>query len=184
MSTAEPPPTDPHANIPRFSPAEEAALVAESHTLKGGANALFTASDYDGAVAGYERALAALPSYLDYEMAVLRSNIAACFLRLEEWKRAIEEADKGLEGLDECEKEKVAKGEEDRRVMEIEPGEDEATVLSTLRALPSDEDVLRIRTKLLLRRAKARTETGGWAALQGAQEGWFKDVEKVPEIDS
>ena len=36
---------------------------------------------------------------------------------------------------------------------------------------PSPEDISRIRTKLLLRRARARSELGGWAELQGAMEG-------------
>lgn len=35
------------------------------------------------------------------------------------------------------------------------------------------EDRARIRTKVLMRRAKARTETGGWSALAGAEEGSF-----------
>jgi len=33
------------------------------------------------------------------------------------------------------------------------------------------DDVQKIRVKAFLRRAKARSETGGWAALQGAYEG-------------
>jgi hypothetical protein len=34
-----------------------------------------------------------------------------------------------------------------------------------------EADVERIRTKALMRRARARSELGGWANLQGAEEG-------------
>lgn len=36
-----------------------------------------------------------------------------------------------------------------------------------------EADIERIRGKALLRRAKARSEQGGWASLQGAEEGIF-----------
>jgi hypothetical protein len=186
MSTKDPPSPPPPsavasaaaAHIPHYPPAREAALLKQSYTLKAEANTLFTTANYSGALTGYEQAVASLPSYLDFEMAVLRSNIAACFVKLEEWKRCVEEADKGLEALDAMEKEK--EGEGDERVVEIEDEEidgdegadDDATVVAVEgRKIPSEEDVLRIRTKLLLRRAKAKTEMGGWADLQAAQEG-------------
>ena len=41
-----------------------------------------------------------LPSYLDYEMAVLQSNIAACHMRLSQWKEAVNSAEAGLAGLE------------------------------------------------------------------------------------
>ncbi len=40
----------------------------------------------------------------------------------------------------------------------------------------SRNDVQKIRVKVLLRRAKARTELGGWAELQGADEGNFLTI--------
>ena len=45
----------------------------------------------------------------------------------------------------------------------------------------SRADVQRIRIKALLRRAKARMETGGWAALQGAEED-YKQLILMPEL--
>ena len=61
---------------------------------------------------------------------------------------------------------------------------DEATA-SRIEALEksgrSRADVQRIRIKALLRRAKARMETGGWAALQGAEED-YKQVLGMPEL--
>lgn len=75
-------------------------MVASSNTIKTQANSQFAAQDYSSAIGTYDRALAELPSYLDYEMAVLMSNIAACHLRLEQWKECVESCDKGLDGLE------------------------------------------------------------------------------------
>lgn len=36
----------------------------------------------------------------------------------------------------------------------------------------SRTEIQRLRIKALMRRAKARTELGGWSNLQGASEGW------------
>ena len=36
-----------------------------------------------------------------------------------------------------------------------------------------EADIERIRAKALMRRARARSEQGGWATLQGAEEGMF-----------
>jgi hypothetical protein len=173
----QPTQSTPHQNIPRYSPSEEASLVAESDKLKQSANKLFTVSDFTSAITGYEKALAPLPSYLDFEIAVLRSNIAACFLKLEEWKNCIDEADKGLERLVDYEKTEgeVEEAEsKEERIVEVGDDEDvqEGLVVEPKRARRRGKDeVQRIRIKLLLRRAKARTETGGWAPLQGALEG-------------
>ena len=62
------------------------------------------------------------------------------------------------------------KGEE---VVEIE-GEGDAAERELDRLRMDDkrkEDVQRIRAKALMRRAKARSELGGWGNLQGAEEG-------------
>jgi tetratricopeptide (TPR) repeat protein len=142
-------------------------MVADARATRASANALFAISDYDGAVAGYERALAALPAYLGYEAALVRANMAACFLKTREWKRAVGEADRGLGALDECEEERARPAVED--VAEEEEEADGGAEVG--REVPSEEDVLRMRRKLLLRRAKAGTEMGGWAALQRALEG-------------
>jgi hypothetical protein len=178
-SNSEVPDTAPPAKIERYSPSEEASLVAESDTLRKSANNLFTVSDFTGAITGYERALAQLPSYLDFEIAVLRSNITACFLQLKEWKSCIEQADKGLQCLEEYEKEEAdseSKGQEDRIVEVADDEVVEEGIVEEVRARHTKDEVQKIRIKLLLRRAKARVETGGWAALNGAVEGMFLDI--------
>jgi hypothetical protein len=166
-----PSPTQTTPSIPRYTPSDEATHLARSTQLKNSGNSLFAISNYDGALSTYEQAIAALPIYLDYEMAVLRSNVAACCVKLEEWKRAVEECDKGMDGLESVEKEMAQGGE--GGVQEIEDGEEDGgdEEVGVARKVPSDEDVKRIRTKLLLRRAKAKSEIGGWAELQGAVEG-------------
>ncbi|ETN42274.1 uncharacterized protein HMPREF1541_04215 [Cyphellophora europaea CBS 101466] len=83
-----------------FPAAEEARMVAASHSIKTAANAQFAAADYTSAIGSYDRAAAELPSYLDYEMAVLQSNIAACHLKMEEWKEALAACERGLDGLE------------------------------------------------------------------------------------
>jgi hypothetical protein len=167
----------PAPKIPRLPLDEEATLLTQSNNIKSSANSLFTISDYTAAITGYERALTALPTYLDYEMAVLRSNITACYVKLAEWKSVVEEADKGLEHLEFSEKEveEEEKKTAEEKVVEVVDEEDAKRLdeedKERRRKLPGKEDVIRIRSKLLLRRAKARMEIGGWAALQGAQEG-------------
>jgi tetratricopeptide (TPR) repeat protein len=83
-----------------FPPDHEAALLTESHALKSTANAQFAAQDYSQAISTYDRALASCPNYLDFEIGVLQSNIAACHLKLEQWREAIQSADRALEALD------------------------------------------------------------------------------------
>ncbi|KIY01879.1 uncharacterized protein Z520_02017 [Fonsecaea multimorphosa CBS 102226] len=84
----------------RFSPAEESRMLSLSNDLKTQANTFFSRQDYESAIQTYERALAELPRYLDYEMAVLQSNIAACHLKLDQWKDAVERCERGLDGLE------------------------------------------------------------------------------------
>jgi tetratricopeptide (TPR) repeat protein len=162
-----------------IDPNEETKLILESDGLKRTANTCFASSDYDAAITGYNRALETLPTNLDYEIAVLKGNISACYIKLEEWKDAIDAATAaidGLEGLDPLpvmKKEangKAAEGPEDGKVQEIDDAM--AEKLETLaRHDHAIEDVRRIRVKALLRRAKARLELGGWANLAGADEG-------------
>ena len=84
----------------RFSASEEATMVSQSNTLKSAANTQFIAADYSSALSTYDRAMSELPSYLDYEMAVIQSNIAACHMRLSQWKEAVDSAEAGLAGLE------------------------------------------------------------------------------------
>lgn len=159
----------------RFPPSEEAALVASSNEIKTDANKQFIQGDYSQAISTYDRALGECPNYLDYEIAVLQSNIAACHLKLEEWKEAIESSTRGLDGLERLlptpkpPKSKVRKDKNtptleekvDDTVIELpSDDEDEAAVLENLELDDKRrQDILRIRTKLLLRRARARSQS-------------------------
>ncbi|GJN79227.1 hypothetical protein PLIIFM63780_002740 [Purpureocillium lilacinum] len=201
------------AETARFSPEEEAALLKESRDIKADANALFTSQDYHNALSRYGDAIASCPKYLHYERAVLQSNIAACHLKLEEWKEAIKVATSALDSLIEFEKndpelspaKEVEEGSESKDKDETtsnsaaptpQPKPDHITsddaeeeiissgALKSAPALPKPQpepadsleqkkaDVLRIRTKALLRRSRARSEAGGWQNLAGAEEDY------------
>ena len=163
-----------------FLPEEEKKLLEESNTEKASANKTFTSGEYNGAIQGYEKALAVCPTYLEYDIAILRSNIAACHLKLEEWKQAVESATQALDALDRLdpplEKEAEKYGEANGRSSGGVVGEvDDSTELlldSLTRTGRTINDVHKLRTKALLRRAKARHETGGWASLQGSLEDY------------
>jgi len=161
-------------------------MVSASNAHKAEANSLFTSGKYDAAINKYNEALAVCPIYLDYEMAVLHSNVAACHLKLEEWKEATASATSALGSLDKLEREikekdetEKAKKQEEEDAVELEivsPGakiagpaiqdstDDEAETARRKRA----EDIARIRAKALMRRARARSELGGWTNLEGA----------------
>jgi tetratricopeptide (TPR) repeat protein len=171
-------------------------MLDASHTLKSEANTLFSRHDYSQAISTYDRALAELPRYLDYEVAILRSNIAACHLQLEQWKDAVEACEKGLESLEreiplEPKRRTDAKkghmksktkngrailnvnavtpGDETdppKQVVELSESEDEASALQALNLSDSrKQDVRRIRVKLWLRRARARTSMPSTSAF-------------------
>jgi tetratricopeptide (TPR) repeat protein len=193
----------------KFSPEEEAvhhpnhnahsheltqyaqALLEESNTTKTQANTRFASSEYTEAIDLYNSAISTCPNYLDYEVAVLRSNIAACHLKLEDWRLAVEEATKALDGLDKLQgrgkfekKKKGEKGgdvrgndEEGKEVYEEEEADEEIISEGATKAEDTSEkgkresDIDRIRAKALMRRARARSELGGWSSLAGAEEG-------------
>ncbi|KAL9126501.1 MAG: hypothetical protein Q9217_004465 [Psora testacea] len=191
----------------RFSPEEEADLLAESHAQKGDANKLFASADYAQAISHYDKALASCPIYLEYEMAVLKSNIAACHLKLEDWKAAVEAAGAALDCLERLlpapkQKSKSKASAEDGitaedlggdrtadgggrgdAVVEIEGDDEEAE--EALRKLElSDqrkEDIGKIKAKSLMRRAKAKSELGGWGNLQGAEDD-YKMLSTMPNL--
>lgn len=159
----------------------EQRLLSESNTQKSRANKLFTSSRFSEAIGEYDKALSSCPNYLDYECAVLKSNVAACHLKLEDWKEAVESATAALDALERLQpKKKTTKGEEyngdDEKaaaVVEIE-GDDEEVEKELAELKLSDErkaDIRRIRAKALMRRAKGRMEQGGWGNLAGAEEG-------------
>ncbi|KAF2152516.1 hypothetical protein K461DRAFT_148094 [Myriangium duriaei CBS 260.36] len=179
---SKPPTTD------RLPQEEESRLLKESSTLKTQGNSLFASSSFSQAISTYDRALSLLPAYIDYEPAVLRSNIAACHLKLGEWQEAVTSATAavdGLERLDPVPKKKPAetdgegKKEDGIRLERKEKVDVEEVDDDTDAAIQRLKDsghtlaqVRKLRVKVLLRRAKARTEVGGWSALQGADEDY------------
>lgn len=136
--------------------------------------------------------MAVCPNYLDYELAVLRSNVAACHLKLEEWRDAIKSATAALDGLDRLERAGKEAEEQRQKTEDAEAGEDdevteEIVSAGARKAAPAPpkgeddaeaagrkrrEDIARIRAKALMRRARARSEAGGWSSLAGAEEDY------------
>ncbi|KAF1968565.1 hypothetical protein BU23DRAFT_261541 [Bimuria novae-zelandiae CBS 107.79] len=178
------------ASVPEiFHPDEEKALLEESNTEKANANKGFTSGEYNSALQGYEKALAVCPTYLEYDIAVLRSNIAACHLKLAEWKQAVDSATQALEALDTLDPprepsatEKDKEGEQGSgaggKVEEIDDAT-EVRIAALTRTSHTINDVHKLRKKALLRRAKARQQVGGWSSLQGALED-YQAVSKPP----
>ncbi|KAH0397843.1 tetratricopeptide repeat protein 1, partial [Aureobasidium melanogenum] len=162
----------------RFSPEEEASLLAESNKLKTEANSLFAHGSFEEAVQTYDRALSSCPNYLEYEVAVLHSNIAACHIKSEQWKEAIDSATKSIESLERIDPLPKPQNPQDSAKAKLQPQsaveEIDDETAEKIEALEKSGrtrvDVQKIRVKAFLRRAKARSETGGWAALQGAYE--------------
>ena len=149
------------------------------------------------------------PNYLDYELAVLRSNISACHLKLEEWKEAISNATAAIDNLDRLDRTEKEK-EEKQKQEKPEDGDDggggnddddvEEEIVSAgaskagpplpkeedaaeIAARKRREDVLRIRAKALMRRARARSEAGGWSNLEGSLED-YKALSQMPNLSS
>ncbi|KAF4411272.1 hypothetical protein F53441_14747, partial [Fusarium austroafricanum] len=87
----------------RFSSEEEQALVKESTAAKEEANALFASKEYQNALDKYDDAITSCPKYLYFPRAVVYSNIAACHLKLEQWKDAIKAASDALSSLEKLE---------------------------------------------------------------------------------
>jgi hypothetical protein len=108
-------------------------------------------------------------------------------LKLEEWKQAVESAIQALEALDRIDppvqKESDKDGSKEGAtgggaIAEI----DDTTELyldALTRTNHTINDVHKLRTKALLRRAKARHEVGGWASLQGSLED-YQALSKPP----
>jgi tetratricopeptide (TPR) repeat protein len=155
------------------------SLLNESNIEKASANALFAKSEFKEALEGYDTALSTCPNYLDYEVAVLKSNIAACHLKLENWKEAVKAATAALDGLDRLQGKHGDGKEEAKEGFDGEGEEADEEIISEGATKAEDvsnkgqreADAERIRAKALMRRARARSEQGGWATLQGAEEG-------------
>jgi tetratricopeptide (TPR) repeat protein len=167
-----------------FPPEEEQQLLSESTNHKTSANKAFTSGEHSTAIQGYEKALAVCPSYLEYDIAVLRSNIAACHLKLTEWKQAVESATQALEALDRVDPPiKPEKKGDDAAAGGVQEIDDvlEVRLDALSRTKHTLSDVHKLRTKALLRRAKARREVGGWASLQGSLED-YQAVSRPPHV--
>ena len=111
---------------------------------------------------------------------MLKANVAACHLQLKDWKAAEESATAALDALERLVPTEAANDKEQEReggddtVVELEGDEEEAK--QALKKLEmSDQrrdDIQKIRGKALMRRAKAKSELGGWANLQGAEDDY------------
>ncbi|KAH7410985.1 tetratricopeptide repeat protein-like protein 1 [Cadophora sp. MPI-SDFR-AT-0126] len=178
--------------IIRFSPEEEAAMVEESNATKQEANSFFKKGLFQDAIATYDKALATCPNYLEYEVAVLKSNVAAGYLKLEDWKEAVKAASAALECLDRLQEiGKEESGEEKGGAAKVEEEEADEEIISAGAAKAEDTsdkgkreaDIERIRCKALMRRARARSELGGWSNLQGAEED-YKTLAKMSNLSA
>lgn len=156
------------------------ALLDESNNYKAEASVMFASSRYSEAIGEYDKALASCPNYLEFQIAVLKSNVSACHLKLAEWKAAIDSATAALDAIDrlilEENQSKVsgAQEENDSRIVEI--GDEESDAFAKMDKMEERrqqlDSVHRIKVKSLLRRARARMESGGWGNLQGAEEDY------------
>lgn len=143
--------------------------------MKSTANDLFAKGELKEALEAYNKALSTCPNYLYYDLAVLHSNVAACYLKLEDWKETIKAATTSIDFLEKLEKQEEGEGKQ----KEEEEEEAEEEIISAGAAKAEDvsdagkrkADIERIRGKALMRRARARSAQGGWAVLQGAEEG-------------
>lgn len=118
---------------------------------------------------------------------MLNSNVAACHLKLEEWKETVKAAGESIDDLDrldptkakETKKDSSPNSDDGKEVAEAQEEEADEEIVSVGAAKAEDTsavakrkaDIERIRSKALLRRARARSELGGWSALGGAEEG-------------
>lgn len=175
--------------------------MKESQDIKTEANKLFLSACYDQAISSYDQALASCPNYLDYDVAVLRSNISACYLKLADWKAAVESATLSIERLDKIlpSDPETSKGQNDSKepqaspitqtkddVVEISGDDAEAEEKELKRLQEQDEQrikVSRLRSKVLMRRARAKSELGGWANLQGAAED-YQVLDKIQTLST
>lgn len=124
-------------------------------------------------------------------------------MKLEDWKAAVDSATTCIECLDRVipppSQEEDADGSktktptanlpgEEVAVVEISGDDEEAEQAELKRLQKNDErkrDVERIRAKALMRRAKAKSQQGGWANLQGAEEDYrvLAAMDKLPPDD-
>ncbi|PSN72869.1 hypothetical protein BS50DRAFT_483577 [Corynespora cassiicola Philippines] len=192
-SSPPPPPSEQEAQDTPLTlpPDQESALLTETTSTKASANKSFAQADYPSALLGYQKALATCPAYLEYDVAVLHANIAACHLKLAQWKDGVDAATLALEALDRVDPPPPAAAPAPFSDAQREAAQDagevaevdsatEARIEALSRTGRTLQDVHKLRTKALLRRARARHEVGGWASLQGAQDD-YTTLLKAPE---
>ncbi|KOS22997.1 Tetratricopeptide repeat protein 1 [Escovopsis weberi] len=178
-----------------------------SNALKAEANALFNAADPAAAITLYKEALASCPAYLHFPRAVLQSNIAACYLKTEDYADAAKHASDALDGLEKLD----PKAPSNPGLTSTSPDQPQAASPSTgagagadagarsgacddveaeiisagaARAPPDvpKADIARIRIKALLRRARARSLQGGWSNLASSEQD-YKALAALPPGD-
>lgn len=165
--------------------------MRESNSHKTTANSFYAHGDYHQALDVYAQATDICPNYLDYELALLQTNIAACYLKLSEWKDAIAATTSSLDKLDKLDaelalevkaiedagndKDQSSSSDIDHEI--VSPGASRAGPMSSaalndnpghLARAQRQSDSKRIRYKALMRRARARSELAGWQNLEGA----------------
>jgi hypothetical protein len=157
-------------------PNQTQTALQESQSLKAEANTLFSNNDIHNALSTYEDALLPLPRSAHFPRAVLHSNISACHLRLEQPKDAAKAATAALDELTKLETnlteaEKKIKEEEEEVEEEIVSSGAENSAPAAPKEGDIKADIARIRTKSLLRRARAyaTTSPASWHALSSAQ---------------
>lgn len=125
--------------------------------------------------------------------------MAACYLKLEDWKASVDAATACIDCLDrvispstaeetEGTKQKKQDPEPTDEVVEISGDDEEAEQKELQRLQDRDkrkQDVLRIRAKALMRRARAKSQLGGWGNLQGAEEDYklLDGLDNLPPED-
>jgi hypothetical protein len=127
--------------------------------------------------------------------------MAACYLKLEDWKASVDSATACLDRLEniiplspqqspdkEQTKQNSQSSEQTDAVVEISGENKEAEEEELKRLQKMDEkknDVMRIRAKALMRRARAKSQLGGWGNLQGAEEDYkvLAGMDNLPADD-
>lgn len=129
-------------------------------------------------------------------------------MKIEQWKEAIKAASDAIDGLAKLEsesspkdpstdnKEDTPNNQDTNAANEDDDVEEEIVSSGAARSAPAaapeptpeqvalenrKADILRIRTKALLRRARARSEAGGWSNLAGAEED-YRALSQMPGL--
>ena len=114
----------------------------------------------------------------------MQSNISACHIKLQDWKEAVASATKSIDALERIDPLPKQNQDKDQATNAVEEVDDETAdrIEALVRSGRTSDQVQNIRVKAYLRRAKARSELGGWSALQGAHEGKFPSkLECLPQ---